>query len=222
MSLLFARKCVICGALLPEEKRLCTDCERLLSPVLGKTCPKCGREVPHCVCKKAPLHFVSRTAAPFYYEGMLRSGVARFKFYGGYGAADFFREQMLEALRLRMPQERFDTVTCIPAGKASRRARGFDQSRLLAEGIARALSLPFEPSLLYRVFETRSQHFLSMRERSGNVFGVFETDEVAVRGKNILLIDDVMTTGCTVGEAAAILRLRGGARVCVLVAAVRK
>lgn len=222
MSLLFARKCVLCGALLPEDKRLCPDCERLLSPVSGKTCPKCGREIPYCVCKKAPLHFVSRTAAPFYYVGALRHGVARFKFYGGYGAADFFREKMLETLRAQMPQERFDAVTCVPAGKASRRARGFDQSRLLAEGIARELSVLFEPKLLRRIFETRSQHFLSLPERSGNVLGVFETDEAAVRGKRILLIDDIMTTGYTVGECAKILRLRGGARVCVLVAAVGK
>ncbi len=107
----------------------------------------------------------------------------------------------------------FDVVTSVPLHREKQRQRGFNQSREIALRVAEEMGLPYEETLV-RTVNTVSQTRLSYRERLRNMKGAFSLGkDVDVRGKRILLVDDVVTTGATMKECAAVLRSAGAKRV---------
>ena len=104
-----------------------------------------------------------------------------------------------------------DLVSSIPLGIRRRRKRGYDQAQLLAKGLAQELNLPYR-EILVRRRETKAQSRLSREERLRNVQGCFSllSPPVALQGKRILMVDDVLTTGATMTESSRVL-LAGGA-----------
>jgi len=107
-----------------------------------------------------------------------------------------------------------DLVLPIPLHRARLYERGYNQSAMLATGMAESLGIPIATDLLIRTRATRSQTRLSREARWQNVSGAFAvTDTEAVAGKHILLIDDVLTTGATLAAAAATLKSAGAASI---------
>jgi len=111
----------------------------------------------------------------------------------------------------------YDLITAVPLHKKRLRHRGYNQSALLARRLARRAGINFTPNLLVRWADSPQQVGLSSAERLKNVRGAFlcgRPDDV--RGRDILIVDDVMTTGATVNECAKALKNSGAARVDVL------
>jgi len=106
-----------------------------------------------------------------------------------------------------------DVVVPLPLSGPRRRERGFNQAELLAETIATRLRVPLRPRVLRKVVDTPPQAGLSRAARRRNLDGVFRARERAVRGRRILLVDDVLTTGASLSEAARTLRKAGARRV---------
>ncbi|HVS79860.1 MAG TPA: hypothetical protein VHF05_02685 [Candidatus Paceibacterota bacterium] len=104
----------------------------------------------------------------------------------------------------------------IPTSAARRRERGGSQTELLAEAIAKmeiGSIAEYAPNALMKVRETESQTALSRAKRLRNLVGTFEADKVAVSGRDILLLDDVVTTGATIAEAKRALREAGAGEI---------
>jgi ComF family protein len=107
---------------------------------------------------------------------------------------------------------RVDLMVPVPLHPKRLRWRGFNQSLLLARQVSRKYEVPIDPFILYRSRETPPQTQLTEDERRKNVRGAFATHpEKSVKGKSVLLVDDVYTSGATVNECSRVLR-RGGAR----------
>jgi ComF family protein len=106
-----------------------------------------------------------------------------------------------------------DLVTPVPLGSKRARERGYNQSGLLARPLAYAIHKPYQPKLLLRTRETRSQVGLSAKERQQNVEGAFTANVSKVQEKVVLVIDDVMTTGSTINACAQALRKAGASAV---------
>jgi ComF family protein len=151
------------------------------------------------------------------YEGTLREAVHAFKFAGKTALArvltELAIEQCGEALRV-LP----DVVVPVPLHRSRQRERGFNQSALLAAGIARRLAVPCSGPLLRRRRPTRAQSDLSAGERRANVRGAFVASG-GVAGRHVLVVDDVLTTGATVSECAHALLGAGAVTVGVLTVA---
>lgn len=96
----------------------------------------------------------------------------------------------------------------VPLGKARLRERGYNQAALLAEGMAAWMDADVQPDWLRRIRHTEQQALLGALQRRANVYGAFEA-EAAVEGKRICLVDDVVTTGCTVRACADALEAKG-------------
>ncbi len=141
------------------------------------------------------------------YDGPVADTIKKFKYEGYFGLAQPLGSLML--LAWRRWQHPVDLVIPVPLHAARQRERGYNQSELLAQVMKRDLKWQVEPAALKRVRRTRPQVGLNSAERRANVRGAFVTEPTLVEGRRILLIDDVHTTGATLGAAADVLLAAG-------------
>lgn len=216
----YPRRCALCGRVVAPGTEICPKCGVSVRRVPLPICPQCGCGKRDCTCGKHRSRFVSAFAAPFYYVGVVREGVRRLKFHAEPEIAEVLGREMARFARKAYAGVLFDMVTFVPMTRRELRERRYNQSELLARAAAQELLLPCVPTL-EKLYETDRQRVLDHRRRSGNVFGVFEAiDPQAIRGKRILLCDDLRTTGATLTECAKMLRIRGAREVLCLTAAV--
>ena len=221
VSLLFPPRCVICERVLfGSENRICDTC--------GKTLPRALERDAVCTsARQKGVDFAAAVVAPLYYEGEVREALLRYKFNGLYSYAPAFAQLLaqtvqnaVEAGEILAPQ----VVTFVPVSPKRRRKRGYDQAKLLAAEVAVLLGLPLVKTL-EKVVETPAQSTLDEKERRGNVVGAYRARPKAaesVRERHILLIDDVLTTGATLSEAAKTAAyLLPGSITCATVAQTR-
>jgi ComF family protein len=109
-----------------------------------------------------------------------------------------------------------DILIPVPLGKKRLEARGYNQVALVARPLAYGLGWPYEPNALRKTRETRSQVGLSLSQRSENVQDAYQADSAVVKGKSILIMDDVATTGSTISACTAALLAAGAQEVYVL------
>lgn len=209
LHMLFPPKCVLCGKVLEKEE---TD-----------LCRVCRVDAPEYPSGKRKLQFLDSFAAVWYYEGNVRRSLLRYKFYNARSfAAPYGR--LLAMKLMREHPEGFDVLTWVPVSRLRKLRRGYDQVELLAKAAGRELGMTPVP-LLKKVRNNRKQStVVGTAERRANVLGVYrELDPQAIRGKRILLLDDILTTGATAGECARVLLTAGAKEVhCAVIAAVRK
>jgi len=198
--------CFNCGREISGGGVVCPVCDKSLERI-ENACLKCGAEVvgggEYCQrCKREPLAFDGAFSVTAY-KGFAKNVVSKYKD-GKKFLAPFIAAQIAELIK--NSQIQFDIITFVPVGQKSFKKRGFDQSRLLAELTAKELNVSVEP-LLLKAKETDKQKMLSYKERKENLKGAFAvTDKVAVKGKSVLIIDDIMTTGYTLSECAETLK----------------
>lgn len=198
--LLFPPKCVLCGKLLEKRE---TD-----------LCHSCRVDQPEWNAKGKKFPFIDSFVAIWYYEGPARSSILRYKFHGRRSYAQCYGRLLAMKLSEEYPEE-FDVITWVPTASLRKFRRGYDQAQLIAEAVSSELGAR-SIKLLKKVRNNRPQSGITgQAERRANVLGAYRVmDKQIVAGKRILLIDDVITTGATVGEAARILLTAGAKQVC--------
>jgi ComF family protein len=229
-SILFPSDCRICRAPLTNIASLpvCEPCLAKIVPLDGPLCQICGEklfhpnaeteDVPLCpICRRVGAHF-RRAAAYGAYEGALRDLIHLFK-YKGIRPAGKILGGLLNQTVATMALPDSVIVIPVPLWSGKRTARGFNQ----AEAIARSFidlqssgSIQLDTSILIRTRETASQTGLTRHQRRANVRGAFSVVKpLKIKGRSILIVDDVMTTGTTAGECARVLRRAGAKEVFV-------
>ena len=208
--------CLLCSAD-SAASLLCPACTADLPQLPAALCPQCGEETTlgeRCgACLKDPPAF-ARTIALFRYEFPVDRLIQALKYGHQLPLAAWLGLRLGE----RLIAADYDLLLPLPLHPSRLKTRGFNQSLEIARVTSRALGIPLNPHILTRIRATPSQAELPLRERGKNVRGAFECDRDLV-GKRILLVDDVMTTGSTLREAARILKLHGAGPITVAVAA---
>jgi ComF family protein len=225
-SLVFPPECETCKAVLPPLPAvgICAKCESEIRPIAPPHCPICGRTLkgagPRCVeCLESVFHF-DRAYACAPYEGQMKEFLHTYKFGGRKYLAHFFIRLMSRFFDGHLKSAEYDTMLPMPLDAEKFRERGFNQSALISAALAKRLGLPHEPALLKRYGSTSPQSLLPKEARKLNVAGrFFVKDASALRGKRVLLIDDILTTGSTASEAARTLKEAGARHVTVLACA---
>jgi ComF family protein len=216
LDLLYPPRCAACGE--PAEGGpFCEPCAEALEPV-GPGCRRCGAPGPddQCGgCLAAPPAFAAVRAGGLY-GGPLAEAVQALK-YGGRPAVARPLGAWLAALAAVPPGA---VVVALPLARRRRIARGYDQAALLAGHLARAAGGRRLRGALRRIRETSPQVGRSRAGRARNVAGAFAAVPRAVRGLELWLVDDVVTTGAT-ADAAARALLGAGARSVTVVALAR-
>lgn len=206
-SKVFPYPCFLCGQN-AEQSALCSDCIRDL-PLLGNACKYCALPIFHgdiCgTCLRQPP-VQDSSFSLFRYDAHIKTCISAFKFQHQLEFASLFAELMAQKLCLR--DDLPETLIPIPLHPTRIKERGFNQSLLLAQALARDLSRPSLSNALIRTRPTPAQHRLSLRQRKSNLKRAFAWHG-DTRPQHVALIDDVMTTGTTLHEAARILRKIG-------------
>ena len=173
---LFPSRCPYCNKVIPD-----TEC----------ACKSCRGQFPEVCCTRYAIGgFLC--ASPFSYNGVYAKAVKKLKFHNR-GDLEIHGEL------------RFDLVTCVPMHYKDKRARGYNQAELLARECAQIMELPYLDTL-EKVKRNNPQHKTRGRDRAKNVHSVYALKDIeSVRGRNILIIDDIITSGNTLGECARIL-----------------
>ncbi len=189
----------------------CPYCREVMASGLTE-CEKCRKEFPK-VPKKMTLRSGILCTAPFAYDGKVRESVILYKFKGLKFNADSYAKAVCNAIVYEQMKDSFDIITYVPLTAVRRKERGFNQSELIARKVAAYFEKECVP-LLKKVRTNKNQHDLSVMERENNVKGVFGVcSEERITGKNILLFDDVATTGYTMQECCAKLYEHGAKSV---------
>ena len=200
-DLLFPPRCPFCRAILKDhEKLLCARCMKTLpwTPPAAQT--QRFRNVETC-------------AAPLYYEGDVRRSLLRYKFGGLSVYAPKYAQIMAECIRANALD--FDMITWTPLSQKRLRRRGYDQARLLAEELSALTQRPCERLLVKTADNPPQSGAGSAEKRRANVSGVYRiVDPQLVCGRRVLLVDDIVTTGATLGEASGVLKAAGAKSVC--------
>ncbi len=187
---------------------MCHDCDAALQPFARPWCARCGAPPLQIACRcaeLAPELAVVRSAALDH--GWLRAAVRSFK-YSGETARTEHLAALLPPLLADLPA--FDALVPVPLHPRRERRRGYNQAWLLANAVGSQATIPAE-EVLMRIRPTDQQVGLDAESRRANVRGAFAVkDGTAVAGRRFVLVDDVLTTGSTLGNCAATL-IAGGA-----------
>jgi ComF family protein len=214
IDLVFPPRCAACGA---GGAFLCAACQARLVPAAPPRCPRCWRPglAGLCAgCQTAPPPFDGLRAV-FVYRDVARELVHALKFQGMSALAQPMAQHLAAAARAWSPP--IDAIVPVPLSGLRERTRGYNQALLLARELARELGLPAQPRALRRRRHTPPQaRAAGAEERRRNVMGAFEARPSAVRGRALLLIDDVTTTGATLVACAAAAREAGARSVWAL------
>ena len=198
-ELFFPPKCVLCKKVLSkEETDLCHDC-REHQPVYTE--------------HKIKLSFLAQWTGLWYYKENVRSSILRYKFYGRRSYGQSFGR--LLAMKLQKDAwDDTDALSWIPISRQRKFTRGYDQTELLAKAAAEELGLEAVPTLR-KIRNTKPQSTMGdAAHRRANILGAYEViDPVFIKGKRILLLDDIITTGVTASEAARMLLTAGAKEV---------
>ena len=215
----FPPACVACDGVLPAPGFFCADCALLVTESDAAACPRCAEPGPFTAgacqrCLRRPPAF-GRAWAPFAYEGSVSRAVHRFKYEDHPELA-----RPLGALLARKAAAFLASapgaLVPLPLHAARYRERKYDQATLLTVAVAKACGRALRDDVLTRVKPTTRQVDLSDEQREANVSGAFEVSG-KVEGAELVLLDDVLTTGATAREATKVLLAAGAKRVDVLV-----
>jgi ComF family protein len=229
LDLLYPRVCWACAASMPTTAAaFCDPCRAALTHTPFSSCPRCAANVgphtntdngcPHCRGE----HFAFAAAVRLGpYDNLLKESILRMKNQAGEGLAEVLGELFAAHAEGDLRRLAADLVVPVPLHWRRRWARGYNQSEAVAYALAERLRLPCLPRGMCRWRHTPMQHHQSSpTARRLNVKGAFRARPGAgFQGRTVLLVDDVMTTGSTMHEAAHTLKAAGAARVVVAVLA---
>ena len=218
LDLLFPQRCVGCER---EGDFICSSCRRVLPRIIPPLCPRCGRPqpsgilCPSCVSGQANIDGIR---SPFRFDGVMRQAIHQLK-YRNVRALVVPLAKLLDDYLTTNPVAG-EILVPVPLHQKRLRERGYNQSSLLAQELGKLTSLPVADDCLIRLRHAPSQaRTPTVAERRSNVAGAFTCHDHRLQGSQVLLIDDVSTSGATLDACAAALKAAGASSVWGLVLA---
>lgn len=203
LSMFFPDRCPYCKKVIRYGMTECEDC---LEELYG---------TPRKIVTFAGIPCI----APFAYQAKVRDSLIDFKFRGNAFNAKSYAKAVCHAVEYYGLHDEFDIITFVPLSQKRKNERGFDQSELTAQYIGELLDKKVKV-LLQKTRQNKNQHDLNLSERILNVKGVYAAvNTELIKNRNILLIDDIATTGNTLAECCRILKENGaGNIICAAIA----
>lgn len=216
LELLYPHTCPFCGKVTKEE--ICSACKGKLPYIKEPRCMRCGKPLSrenreYCYdCEKhAPAY--ERGYALWLHGGSVQRCIYQFKYHNRRIYGRFFAKELFSRYEEAVRRWNITTIIPIPLSRKKRRIRGYNQAEILAVEFGRMAGIPVERRSLVRIRNTRPQKQMNARERRSNVRNAFAWKGNRKIYGNILLIDDIYTTGNTIDSAARELKKAGAGKV---------
>jgi ComF family protein len=214
ISLIYPRLCQVCeNSLFRNEQVICMKCRHHLPQIRFKE--NIANPAAQVFWGRTPLQFVFTA---FYYNkgNAVQQLVHRLKYRGNKEIGLFLGGEIGKQIVKTNGYDDINLMIPVPLHPKKQKQRGFNQSEIIARGIARETNIPLNPGLLFRTSYTSTQTRKSKYDRWKNVESMFKVrDKNAIKGKHILLVDDVITTGATLEACALGLLLEERVRVSI-------
>jgi competence protein ComFC len=221
VSLFYPSFCAACSDSVEPGEYLCRVCADEAPRLRPPFCAKCSQAFPGAItdiftcanCQNRTLHFEAAVSA-YRSRGVVRQVMHDFKYGRQVHLRHVLAGWLIKALEdPRLAGRRFDLIVPVPLHPARKRERGFNQAELLAQALSRASGIRLQPAL-QRTRYTTTQTQFDRAERMENLKGAFRLRRGSnVQDLRVLLVDDVLTTGSTLSECAAVLKKAGALSV---------
>ena len=191
----------------------CIGCDEVSKEYI---CNKCKKELEKNFCPKIVESYHSELSciSCFVYQNKVKEIIHNFKFKNHRNASLILSNFLTIAIEKKFKNQKFDSITFVPCYYPDKK---YNHSEILAEKISENLGIPLKKHLK-KIRENKKQHRLSFSERQENVKGVYQCVEENLQNKNILICDDIITTGATLSECAKELEKSGAKVFCSTVA----
>ncbi|MCL2013955.1 MAG: ComF family protein [Oscillospiraceae bacterium] len=225
LDIFYPKRCLVCGkpgagsGSVGTIEYICLKCVDKVEFVGDDICTKCAK--PECRCRKRNFYF-DCAIAPFVYTGAISDSVVRLKEYSDFSTAQGFAHYMAVMLKKLVDTSEIDVIVPVPAHISRKSKKGYNQSEIIARYLSKLTGIPFDKKILKKIKPTMPQRNLNGEARRHNLTGSFAASEKAARGKNIILADDVITTGETLNCCAQELKRAGAGRIYCIAAVTTK
>ncbi len=203
-----------CGGCGESGSRWCPVCQSQVVRIDDKICPLCGQIQTkpgicfHCQSRPPSFHAIRSWAL---FQGPVRNALHRLKYNRDMALGEVLAQPLVQFLYEL--DWSIDCIIPVPLGRMRQQQRGYNQAALLAYPIALATGIAYQAKGLQKVKETRTQVGLSVNQRRANVAGAYQSDRRIVKGRKVLIVDDVSTSGATMESCASAIMMAGADRV---------
>ena len=212
LDLIFPKFCVGCKT---EGTWICPECDKKIFYIKSPYCPSCQRLTPngqYCARCKPDTYLTGAIIATYYKKGPIKEAIHYFKYEGIAELKKGLGSILSDAIIARTIGKNLVLIP-VPLHRHRLRERGYNQAKLLADEISKNLNVPVIDQKLVKTKPSERQADLTRSQRLKNVVGLFDWtgDKDELKGKTVILIDDVLTTGATLSECAKVLRQKTSA-----------
>ena len=212
LDLLYPRRCPFCQEIAGYGRLICKRCETDIPYIEEPACMKCGKPLQeeeeakeYCMdCQRHERNF-ERNYGLLRYNEKARKSIYRFKYGNRREYADWYAREIVRHYKRQWEQIEFAYIVPVPIHKKKRRQRGYNQAEVFGKKLGELLGVPCLAHGLLRVIDTRPQKELDNKGRYKNLKKAFSVGELPEGEYNILLVDDIYTTGATMEACTSVL-----------------
>ena len=197
---------------------MCQECADKVEYIEEPRCKQCGKpiryeEQEYCHdCTEQLFHY-EQGKSIWLHKGPVRWSVYQFKYHNRRIFAEFYAKELQRLYGDKLREWRIDVIIPVPLHRRRKRKRGYNQAEVLAKELGKRCNIPVDNKSVIRTINTRPQKELNDKERKKNLSDAFWVTKHWKKSKNVLLIDDIYTTGNTIRSVARILKQKGAEKV---------
>ena len=216
LGMLYPQTCYFCGKIHTTE--MCPECVEKLEYIDEPRCKRCGKPIRYMEeefchdCTQGTFHY-EQGKSIWLHKGPVRWSVYQFKYHNRRVFARFYAKEWCRLYGEDIKRWGIDVIIPIPLHKARRRKRGYNQAEILAKELGKQCHLLVDTKSVVRRVDTRPQKELNNKQRKRNLNKAFYVTKHWKKWKNVLLIDDIYTTGNTIDSVAELLMKKGAEKV---------
>ena len=213
LNIIYPPRCILCEKIIPiKNNYICKKCSYEDYLIKGNRCQKCSRSLQHSekkLCKDCENQNLSyeKGFALFEYKGKIKGALYRLKYSRDKEVGKAFGNIISRYYKNEIQRLSIDLIIPVPIHPNKIRKRGYNQAQVIAKQISINLNIPLRNDVLIRIKDTKPQSKLSKKQRNNNLVDAFKLNkQINEKVKNILIVDDIYTTGSTIENCCKVLK----------------